>query len=397
MDNAPHNNYHTPENTATIYCVNCKDIILCPHDNDNESAAMNCPKFISIENLLSDTMLQYLRYYQKESKLDQGCQMKQRYCEINRYNNIINIDTKTKFTGAASVTISIQTTSEKIMTIQMGDEWIRTGQFSTKPDLTNPWAIATHPDGRIAVTRHTIGLDYKAMVFTNKGERKFSFKGPFDAHLCDIAITPDKKIIFPGKGEILVYDEQGNLLKNAKISINDMENRPCNIWSLAVDSRGRIVAGWIKNTISIHKSCGQLISKITLLATPDWLAVTPNGTIVASLGEKQVQLMDYSGNNVRVLQPPQGVRIWKPYGVCCSKIGEIFVVNIGEPKAVYQYIEDRRECLGCVIEGLDNPRGIALSKDGQELLVVEWKQHMVKIFHRHLSACNSTYERRTVE
>ena len=93
--------------------------------------------------------------------------------------------------------------------------------------------------------------------------------------------------------------------------------------------------------------------------------------------------MDYQGCNIKVLQHPQGVSIWEPRSVCCSKQGEIFVVNYGYPKALYRYTADGDECLGCVIKGLDDPRGIAITDDGQQLFVVEQNQPvLVKIFQR---------------
>ena len=59
-----------------------------------------------------------------------------------------------------------------------------------------------------------------------------------------------------------------------------------------------------------------------------------------------------------------------------------FVVNEGDPKAVYQYTADGDQCLGCVIRGLDDPSGIAISKDGQKLFVAESITKEVKIFQR---------------
>ena len=92
--------------------------------------------------------------------------------------------------------------------------------------------------------------------------------------------------------------------------------------------------------------------------------------------------MDYTGNTVKVVQPHPGVKSWVPQSVCCSKQGEIFVVNYGVPKAVYRYTEDGDKCLGCVVKGLGDPAGIAVTEDGQNLFVVEQWESMVKIFQR---------------
>ncbi len=92
--------------------------------------------------------------------------------------------------------------------------------------------------------------------------------------------------------------------------------------------------------------------------------------------------MSYSGTICRMMKSPQGVIKWDPSTVCCSKENEIFVVNDGDPKAVYRYTVDDNECLGCVITGLNNPGGIAISEDGQQLFVTEREQSVVKIFQR---------------
>ena len=61
-----------------------------------------------------------------------------------------------------------------------------------------------------------------------------------------------------------------------------------------------------------------------------------------------------------------------------SKIG-IFVVNQGNPKAVYRYTDDG-DCPGYIITGLNDPPGIAISRHGQQLFVTERFQHAVKIY-----------------
>ncbi|XP_072041228.1 tripartite motif-containing protein 2-like [Amphiura filiformis] len=267
-----------------------------------------------------------------------------------------------------------------VLAIKPGDKWMQSGQFSTKPGLENPWGIAVDKNGDIALTSYS---HKTCKVFSRNGQVKYTFQGCFGAHLFDIAITTDNKYILPGNGEILFYDSQGNRLNYPKVSTCDMNNEPQIPYALTVDTKDRIVAGLLGSTISIHH--GQNISKFDAPSQPRWLgiAVTSKGYIaVSSRNDKTLQLMDYSGNNVRVVQPPQEVTEWNPWAVCCSKQGEIFVVNYGNPKAVYHYTADGDQCLGCVITGLDDPTGIAISEDGQQLFVAEYGQCAVKLFQR---------------
>ena len=81
--------------------------------------------------------------------------------------------------------------------------------------------------------------------------------------------------------------------------------------------------------------------------------------------------MDYSGSNVRVLQPPSNVKEWSP-GYVCYRQGEIFVSNYGDSPAVmavFRYTS-KGQCLGCVTIEVTHPQGLALSQDGMELFVV---------------------------
>ncbi|XP_072041319.1 E3 ubiquitin-protein ligase TRIM71-like [Amphiura filiformis] len=275
---------------------------------------------------------------------------------------------------------SVLSIKPQTLVLKPGDKWVQSGQFSTRPGLRYPWGIAVNKDGDIAVTN---GHNKTCKVFSKDGKVKYTFQGPFDVDVYKIASTADNKYILPGKGKILFYDSQGKRLNYPKASTYDNDNEPCNPFAFAVDTTGMIVAGLMGSTISIHHGNGQFISKFKAPSQPRWLAITAKGDIaVSSYDDKTIRLMDYSGNNVRVVQPPEEVTEWKPHGVCCSKHGEIFVVNCGNPKAVYRYTADGDQYLGCVITGLNYPMGIAISEDGQQLFLVEHLQHSVKIFQR---------------
>ncbi|XP_072042775.1 E3 ubiquitin-protein ligase TRIM56-like [Amphiura filiformis] len=257
------------------------------------------------------------------------------------------------------------------------DKWVLIRRFSTKAglsgpwgiavnhddDMSGPWGITVNHDDDIAVTN---GYNKTCKVFSKDGNIKYIFQGPLTTSLVDIAITSDSWFVLPGKGQIQFYDSQGKTLTDyPNTPTYDMLNQPSTPRALTVDSSGRIIAGLRGNTISIHHEDGRLISKFATSGMPNWLAVTYKEDIAVVI-DNTLQLMDYCGNNVRVLQPPLQVTEWMPYGVCCSKQGEIFVVNLGSPKAVYRYTADGEQCLGCVITGLHYPMGIAISDERAE-------------------------------
>ena len=192
----------------------------------------------------------------------------------------------------------------------------------------------------------------------------------------DIAITSDNRVVISGNYELLFYDDRGNKVADRTAS----SLKDTTIQSLTVDSKGRIIVGLGNSQISIHCADGQFISQFTTRFKPIWLAATWKGEIVATCDDGQTQIMNDSGENVRVLQPPKDAKDWQPTGVCCSNLGEVFVVNHGNPKAVYRYRDDGEKCLGCIITGLNDPFGIAVKKDGQQLFVTECYQNVVKIY-----------------
>ena len=121
---------------------------------------------------------------------------------------------------------------------------------------------------------------------------------------------------------------------------------------------------------------------------PYRLAVTFNEEIIISYYDCTLKrgtslvLMDSSGGNIRVIQPPAGIKVWDPYYVCC-RAHDMFVVNgsAGDPAGVYRYTSMGR-FLGCVTTGVKRPTGIALSQDGTELYIAEHIEKVIRIFTR---------------
>ncbi len=165
--------------------------------------------------------------------------------------------------------------------------------------------------------------------------------------------------------------------------------------SIAVDAKGIAIAGSkrlpnsserranhtkLKDMLFLFHPDGRSRSGIDTTAEPRSLAATTDEQIVASFMDNSLQVTKYTGSNWRTIQSPPGVASWIPGPVCCSKQGEIYVINYGETFAVYKYLIDGDLYLGCAIKDLHNPTGIAISDDGKKLYITEGYLNLVKVF-----------------
>ncbi|XP_072044474.1 uncharacterized protein [Amphiura filiformis] len=250
-----------------------------------------------------------------------------------------------------------------------------------------PTGIAIHPipNGDIVLNSGVAPVT----LFSRNGNFKHVIKGS-PSKTDDIAITPSNQYIIPGQtgtNEFHIYDSQGILISTT--STFDINNQPSTPRSVTVDSTGRIIAGlgWYGHkTVSIHQPDGTLISKYETTSSPRFITCMPDDKLVISFDDNTLQVMDQSGHNARLImliKPPPGIQSWQPGYVCCSKQGELFVGNWGSHnKAVYRYSRKggKYTFLDCITMMENIPGGIALSADEQELFVVHYWAHLVKIF-----------------
>ena len=261
-----------------------------------------------------------------------------------------------------------------------GERWTLAGQFSTG-EFNKLHGLALDQHDNIVVCSWEKGVK----VFSRDGQVKNAIYGASGA--MGVTVTPDNRYHSLPKYEKQMYthDSTGILLHTTPLtSVNNAQSYGT---SLAVDKNGKIVVGQAKNTISIHNADGSLISQITTQSLPYCLACTSSGEIVSTNYDTEskrctsVQLMDYSGDNIRVIKPPTEIKVWCPTFVCCSRQGEIYVANpYSGDQALYRYTS-KGDYLGCVTTEVRDPRGITMSRDGMQLFVVN-ADNEVQIFQR---------------
>ncbi|XP_072044839.1 uncharacterized protein [Amphiura filiformis] len=254
--------------------------------------------------------------------------------------------------------------------------WRLIDQFPTS-GIMQPYGIALNHEGDIAVISFAKGVQ----VFSRNGQVKCSFMDDCTKIKGASVSNDNRYVIGNGYEGLSFYTKEGKYLSG--VSINDTRGNKSYVISIDIDANDQIIAGLVNNTISIHYADGSLISNFSTNSQPFRLAATFDGEIVCSYRQiPSLQLMDYSGSNVRVLQPPPEVKKWLPGNVCCRQ-GEIFVTNpaSGDPTGIFRYTS-QGHYLGCVTTEVNGPAGIALSQDGMELFVLEVDDCQVKIFQR---------------
>ncbi len=261
-------------------------------------------------------------------------------------------------------------------------EWEECGHITINSTLT-PSGIAIHPSGDVAVTS-----DFSPVTVFSVNDDFKDFKHVIEgspSRIHDIAITPTNQYIIPGKkgnNEFYIYDSHFTRLNT--IPTYDINKTPTRPRSVAVDSTGRIIVGLgcdNHKTVSIHQTDGTLISQFETASSPRKLTATPDDRLIISFDDKTLQVMDQSGHNARIIKPPPGIQSWQPWYPCCSKQGELFVVNRAlRNGGVHRYMltDGKYKYKDCITK-VDYPCGIALSADENNFYMV-YLTHAVKIF-----------------
>ena len=249
--------------------------------------------------------------------------------------------------------------------------------IKTDKSARGPIAIATNSNGDIAVTS-----DYSPVtVYSKKGKFMHAFQDTSRAP--DSAITPSNQCIIPGEEGFHRYDCLGVLRRTTHTY--DTINQRSTSSSVAVDSTGRIIVGLSSTkhkTVSIHQPDGTLISKFQTRSSPRKLTCAPDDNLIVSFSDNTLQAVNQSGHHVKIIWPPPDIISWMPMCLCCSKQGELFVCNQGDPTAVYRYVctDGEFKYSDCITTMDWSPWGIALSANEEELFVVNYRDGLIQIF-----------------
>ena len=171
---------------------------------------------------------------------------------------------------------------------------------------------------------------------------------------------------------------------------SDTEKLPTWLGGLAMDNNRHILVGECKlRYISKHtEQLGVHVGSIKVNIKPEYLAVTPNDTIIISSwlivpgSKKTVQIIDQSGQVLHTLNRPAGVTGWNPCGVHCCK-DTIFIANnaFGSSGCGIYCYSMSADYLGCINTGMAYPMGLVITEDGNKMIVAQ-SYNGVTVLHR---------------
>lgn len=272
---------------------------------------------------------------------------------------------------------SVAAGNKRTPTLRHKQKWNELNKLETN---SQPAGIAVHPNGDIIVSH--VKLFEPVSVFSWRGKLKYTLQG-CPSGTQDVAISSNKQYVVPGDNMLYRYDSAGMLYTTMSCLYEG--GKATTPKAVAVNSKGQIIVGFDSDgekMISIYQADGALLHSLQMWSPPYKLTCTPDDKLIVTFVDHTLVTMDPSGANAKMIQPPPGVRSWVPAYVCCSKQGELFVGNQGNPKAVYRYVstDGNYTYQDCVIELKWPPWGIALSADEKELYVVVQAENAVRIF-----------------
>ena len=284
---------------------------------------------------------------------------------------------QSNISSSAAEISSVSSSNTRSPILRYKQKWKELNKLET---TSQPAGIAIHPNGDIIVSH--VKLFEPVSVLSWRGDLIYTLQG-CPSGTQDVTISANKQYIVPGDNVLYRYDISGMLYTTMPYPLEGA--KAATPRTVAVNSKGQIIAGFGcdgEKKISIYQADGTLLHSLDMWSPPYKLTCTPDDKLIVTFDDNTLVKMDPSGTNAKMIPSPPVVSSWVPAYVCCSKQGELFVGNQGEPKAVYRYVSTDGDFTyhDCVIEMEWPPWGIALSADEKELFVVVQAENAVKIF-----------------
>ena len=267
----------------------------------------------------------------------------------------------------------------------------RFGQDEGPGKLKFAMGVALTPNQNIAVADHRAA---RVLVYDIQGKHKMSLNT--QQGLQSGQRSHPWQVIVSSKGTFYISDRSSSIAvfsadgkyqhRFTAVSPEgkSSDTEDTKLYGLTLDNNRHIlVGGWEHKYISKHTEQGVHVGSIKVNIIPEFLAVTPNGTIIiSSSNDHTAQIINQLGQVLHTLNHPAGVTDWNPRGVhCCKDI--IFIANcaIASSGGGIHCYSMSADYLGCITTGMHRPMGLVITEDGNKMVVAQGRNGVV-ILHR---------------
>ncbi|XP_072039791.1 uncharacterized protein [Amphiura filiformis] len=216
--------------------------------------------------------------------------------------------------------------------------------------------IESHSNGNISIV-----MDCKLVILSELGELIHTSEVP-----------PKDGVIILSDGGFISYN-------NSRLAVHQLDGKGHSSFSL-LGANG-IPLPFHKPVMTSDSKDGSLINSFITSSSPRHLAAVGNNEdIIIIFYDNTVQLVKYSGDNVRIIPSPPDVTHWAPRDVwCCGN--ELYIVNASPVMKIFSYTL----CgiyLAQVDVDFDISDQVGVSLDGKKLFVLKETSGMIQVYEK---------------
>ena len=280
----------------------------------------------------------------------------------------------------AKVQESLQKVTHNVPLFQQCSQaWKKSREMKCQ-ELKSPRAIAVLPNGDVAVG----SWDKDMAIYSRDGNLKFKPIISVEKIMSFVAVGIDTFLV---AGSSLEYFDTEWKKIPAHVELIGQNNKCITsvVVAFSIDKMGKLVSAQ-GTTVYLHNKDGSFASSFSMFgAVRDLVAITAKEDIAISCWDESVQLVNYSGNNIRHISPPPNVIDWEPWHLCCNENDNMLLIGnelLGEPKGVFMYTLSGI-FQGQIVSGQFNcPFGLALSRNGKEVYFLDSNTSLIHVYEQ---------------
>ncbi|XP_022093812.1 E3 ubiquitin-protein ligase TRIM71-like [Acanthaster planci] len=237
------------------------------------------------------------------------------------------------------------------------------------------WArgLAAHSSGGLAVADCE---SRKLVLLSPLG--KVNERLELDEYPNDVSMIGERLIVVDRSRTVKIFSNRKQEFRfQTALPVSTNLDKPVDLQSLARTPAGNVLVGDAsQNIVTEHRAAdGALLVVTSVPVKPNYIAIdSRNRLVLSDWDQGQVVIVDRgSGETVATINPSTDAGKISCRGLCVDGSGVIFVAVVGsvEDTGHIHTYDGEGNFLGCIVQKLRNPYGIALTPEGR-LAVADW-------------------------